>query len=447
MSKENFSRVMPQNVNAEQSVLGAALLDKEAVPVILEILKAEDFYREDHKAVFECILDLFNRGKDIDIVTITNLLKQKGTFDEYGGIDYLESLLNSVPTTANIRSYAKIVEEKAILRKLIRASNEASDMGYEAAHDVEYILDQAEKGIFNILQKKSGQGFYHIEEVLQTAIEGIEELFQNEGVVSGIPTGFTLLDYKTAGLHNADLIFVAGRPGMGKTTLAVNIAQSIAINQKKAVAIFSLEMAKEQLVNRMLCSEAMIENDKIKTGQLADEDWGKLMEASGALSEAPIYIDDTPGVTMTEIRSKCRRLKMEKDIQLVVIDYIQLIQGAGKTENRQQEVSEISRSLKILAKELNVPVICAAQLSRAAESRSDKRPMLSDLRESGSIEQDADIVMFIYRDDYYNEESEKPNIAEIILAKHRNGSTGKIELLYMGPYTKFVNIDMAHAEM
>lgn len=441
MANEILSKVMPQNIDAEKSVLGATLLDKDIVPVITEMLKAEDFYREDHKAIYECIIELFDNGKDIDILTVAELLKQKKVFEGTSGFEYLANLADDVPTTANVRSYAKIVEEKSMLRKLIHNSSDVSQMSYDAAHEVEYILDKAEKGIFDIFQKRSGRAFTHIEEVLRTTIEKIEELYNNHGHVSGIPTGFTLLDYMTAGLHNSDLIFVAGRPGMGKTALAVNIAQHVAVKSNIPVAIFSLEMSKEQIVNRILCCEALIDNSKMSSGKLEDSDWGKIGEALNILSSAPIYIDDTPGISITEIRSKCRRLKLEKNVGLIIIDHIQLVQVSGKTENRQQEISEISRSLKILAKEINVPVICASQLSRAAESRVDKRPLLSDLRESGSIEQDADIVMFIYRDDYYNENSDKKNIAEIILSKHRNGSTGKIDLLWMGEYTKFTNIE------
>lgn len=441
MANENLTKVMPQNIDAEKSVLGAALLDKDIVPVITEMLKVEDFYREDHKAIYECIIELFDKGKDIDILTVAELLKQKKVFEGTFGFEYLANLADDVPTTANVRSYAKIVEEKSMLRKLIRNSSDVSQMSYDAAHDVEYILDKAEKGIFDIFQKRSGRAFVHIEEVLRTTIEKIEELYNNHGHVSGIPTGFSLLDFKTAGLHNSDLIFIAGRPGMGKTALAINIAQHVAVKSNIPVAIFSLEMNRDQVVNRILCGEAFIDNSKMSTGKLEDSDWGKIGEALNILSNAPIYIDDTPGISMTEIRSKCRRLKLEKNVGLIIIDYLQLIQGSGKTENRQQEISEISRSLKILAKEINVPVICASQLSRAAEARTDKRPLLSDLRESGSIEQDADIVMFIYRDDYYNENSDKKNIAEIILSKHRNGATGKIELLWMGEYTKFTNIE------
>jgi len=358
-------------------------------------------------------------------------------------MEYLDKLVNGVPTTSNVRSYAKIVEEKALLRRLIKHSDMIADMSYKEAYEVEYIMNQAERGIFDIFQNRSGREYAHIEDVLSDALEKIEELYNNEGTITGISTGFNDLDHRTAGLHNSDLIFLACRPSMGKTAFVTNIAQYAATKQNIPVAIFSLEMSREQLANRMICSEGFIDNTKLSTGKLEDDDWAKLGDAITILSNAPIYIDDTAGITMTEIRSKCRRLKMEKDIGLVVIDYLQLIEGSKHNENRQQEISEISRSMKILAKELDVPILCAAQLSRAVEQRGDKRPILSDLRESGSIEQDADIVMFIYRDEYYNEDTEKKNIAEISIAKHRNGSTGKFELVFLGQYTKFGNIDNA----
>ena len=441
MDLGSLGRIPPQNIEAEQSVLGASLLDKEVVSTIAEIIDVSDFYREDHKEIFEAVMDLYERGEPIDLITVSEQLKVRGSLDGIGGLEYLTNLVNAVPTTANTKHYAKIVEEKSILRRLIKASSEIISMGYDASEEVEYILDRAEKGIFDISQKRSNQGFVEIKDVLIETFDRLEELYNNKGQITGIPTGFSDLDHKTSGLHNSDLVLIAARPAMGKTSFVLNVAQHAAIHSQVPVAIFSLEMSKEQLVNRMLCCEAMVDAQKMRTGQLDDSDWQKIAKALGPISEAPIYIDDTPGVTATEIRAKCRRLKMEKNLGLVIIDYLQLMQGRGKNDNRQQEISEISRSLKILAKEINVPVLTLSQLSRAPELRADHRPILSDLRESGAIEQDADIVMFLYRDDYYNPETEKKNVAEVIIAKHRNGSTGTIDLAWLGQYTKFANLE------
>jgi len=441
MDVGSYGRVPPQNVEAEQSVLGAMLLDKEVIPVITEILKSDDFYRSDHKEIFEAVMDLFDIGDPIDLITVAERLKVRGNLENVGGLEYLTNIASAVPTTANAKHYSKIVEEKSILRKLIKASSEIVNMGYEASEELSYIVDRAEKSIFDVLQKRGSQGFAPIKDVLIESFNKLEELYNNKGHITGIPTRFADLDYKTSGLHNSDLILIAARPAMGKTSFVLNIAQNAAIYAGVPVAVFSLEMSKEQLVSRMLCSEAMVDSQKVKTGKLEDEDWKKIARALGPLSEAPIYIDDTPGISITEVRAKCRRLKIEKNLGLVVIDYLQLMAGRGKNDNRQQEISEISRSLKVLAKEINVPVITLSQLSRAAETRTDHRPILSDLRESGAIEQDADIVMFIYRDDYYNPETEKQNIAEIIIAKHRSGSTGTVELSWLGQYTKFVNLE------
>jgi len=442
MDLGSLGRIPPQNIEAEQSVLGAILLDKEVLSNVTEIISAQDFYRDDHREIFEAIVDLYDRAEPIDLITVSEQLKMRGSLDSVGGIEYLTNLANMVPTTANAKHYAKIVEEKSILRRLIRASSEIVKMGYEASEEVSYVLDKAEKSIFDVLQKRNNQGFSPIKEVLIDTFNRLEELYNNKGYITGIATGFTDLDYKTAGLQNSDLILLAARPAMGKTSFVLNIAQYAAIHGKVPVAIFSLEMSKEQLVNRILCSEAMVDSQKIRTGKLEDSDWQKVARALGPLSEAPIYIDDTPGTTAMEIRAKCRKLKIEKNLGLIVIDYLQLMQGRAKgSESRQQEISEISRSLKILAKEINVPVLTLSQLSRAPEQRTDHRPVLSDLRESGAIEQDADIVMFLYRDDYYNPDTEKKNIAEVIIAKHRNGSTGTVELAWLGQYTKFANLE------
>lgn len=435
-----IGRIPPHNLEAEQAVLGCMLLDSDVIPTVTELIKSEDFYRNDHKEICESILDLAEKAGPIDIITVSEQLQLRGTLDNIGGLDYLANISNSVPTTANARHYAKIVEEKSLLRKLIKAAADISSMSYEASEEAVYVLDRAEKSIFDILQKRNTQGFTHIKDVLLETFNRLEELYNSKGFITGIPTGFTDLDYKTAGLQNSDLVLIAARPGMGKTAMALNIAQYAAVQRHVPVAIFNLEMSKDQLVNRMLCSEVMVDSQKMRTGKLEDDDWNKIAQALAPLSEAPVYIDDTPGISVMDIRAKCRRLKLEKNLGLVVIDYLQLMQGRGKSENRQQEVSEISRSLKILAKELNVPVVTMSQLSRGPESRTDHRPMLSDLRESGAIEQDADIVMFLYRDDYYNPDTEKKNIAEVIIAKHRNGSTGTVELRWFGEYTKFANL-------
>jgi replicative DNA helicase len=435
-----IGRIPPHNVEAEQAVLGCMLLDADVIPTVTELIKSTDFYRDDHREICEAIIDIVEKAGPVDIITVSEQLQHRGTLDAVGGLDYLASITSAVPTTANARHYAKIVEEKSLLRKLIKAASEISGMSYEASEEAAYVLDKAEKSIFDILERRSTQGFTHIKDVLLETFNRLEELYNSKSFITGVPTGFTDLDFKTAGLQNSDLILIAARPGMGKTAMALNIAQYAAVQKHVPVALFNLEMSKDQLVNRMLCSEVMVDSHKMRTGKLDDDDWNKIAQALAPLSEAPIYIDDTPGISVMDIRAKCRRLKLERNLGLVVIDYLQLMQGRGKAESRQQEVAEISRSLKILAKELNVPVITMSQLSRGPESRTDHRPMLSDLRESGAIEQDADIVMFLYRDDYYNPDTEKKNIAEVIIAKHRNGSTGTVELRWFGEYTKFANL-------
>ena len=436
-----IGKIPPSDIEAEQAVLGSMLTDKDATIAAIEVLKEDDFYREDNKLIYRAILNLYNRAEPVDIITLKSELTSMGKFDAVGGLEYLADLPEKVPTTANVERYIKIVEEKAILRNLIKTANEIINLGYDPK-EVENIMDSAEKKIFDIMQSKNQKGYSPIKDVLVDTFSQLEMLYNQKQHITGVPTGFADLDYKTAGLHGSDLILLAARPAMGKTAFALNIATNAAVRAKVPVAIFSLEMSKEQLVNRVLCGEAMVDSNKVRTGKLDEQDWAKLASALGPLSESEIYIDDTPGISVMEIRAKCRKLKLEKNIGLVVIDYLQLIQGSNKRGgSREQEISEISRSLKILAKEINVPVIALSQLSRAPEQRPDHRPMLSDLRESGAIEQDADIVMFLYRDDYYNEDSDKKNIAEVILAKHRAGSTGTVELLWLGSYTKFVNID------
>ena len=437
-----IGKIPPIDIEAEQAVLGSMLTDKDATIAAIEVLKEDDFYREDNKLIYRAILNLYNRAEPVDIITLKSELTSMGKFDAVGGLEYLADLPEKVPTTANVERYIKIVEEKAILRNLIKTANEIISLGYDPTEEVENIMDSAEKKIFDIMQSKNQKGYSPIKDVLVDTFSQLEVLYNQKQHITGVPTGFADLDYKTAGLHGSDLILLAARPAMGKTAFALNIATNAAVRAKVPVAIFSLEMSKEQLVNRVLCGEAMVDSNKVRTGKLDEQDWAKLASALGPLSESEIYIDDTPGISVMEIRAKCRKLKLEKNIGLVVIDYLKLIQGSNKRGgSREQEISEISRSLKILAKEINVPVIALSQLSRAPEQRPDHRPMLSDLRESGAIEQDADIVMFLYRDDYYNEDSDKKNIAEVILAKHRAGSTGTVELLWLGNYTKFVNID------
>ena len=440
---ETVGKVPPHDIQAEQAVLGSMLLDKDAVIDAIEVLREESFYREDNKMIFAAILSLYAKSEPIDLITVKNELTENGNFDKIGGLEYLSSLPDKVPTTANVDRYIKIVEEKALTRNLIQTANELIALGYDETEEVNNILELAEKKVFDLSQNKSTKGYSSIKDVLVSSFAELEKLYNQKGKISGITTGFADLDRQTSGLHNSDLIIVAARPAMGKSAFAINIATNAALKDNVPVAIFNLEMSKEQVVNRILCSEAMVDSNKVRTGQIEDNDWMKLASASGVLSEAPIYIDDTPGISIMEIRAKCRKLKMEKNIGLIVIDYLQLIQGSSNKRNasREQEISEISRSLKILAKELDVPVIALSQLSRAAEQRKDDhRPMLSDLRESGAIEQDADIVMFIYREDYYNPETENKNVAEIILAKHRGGSTGTVNLAWLANYTKFANL-------
>lgn len=436
-----LGRIPPQNVEAEQSVVGSMILDKDAIATVSEIIIADDFYRNDHREIFEAIIDIYDQSRPVDIVTLIDRLKQRDTLDSVGGVEYITYVATGVPTTANVKYYAKIVEEKSLLRKLIKSASEIVNMGYEASDDVSNIMDAAEKNIFDLMQKKESKGVHPIREILVETINRIEESYKNKGKISGVAAGFADLDRKTSGFQPSDLVIIAARPAMGKTSFVLNIAEHAALHGKVPVAIFSLEMSKEQLVNRMLCSEALVDSQKVKTGMLDDDDWQKIARSVGPLSEAPIYIDDTAGISIMEIRAKCRRLKMKKNIGLVIIDYLQLMQGRGKIESRQQEISDISRSLKILAKEINIPILALSQLSRSAETRTDHRPMLSDLRESGAIEQDADMVMFLYRDDYYKPDSDKKNIAEVIIAKNRNGSTGTVDLVWMGQYTKFGDLE------
>ena len=441
-------KIPPHDLEAEQAILGSMLTDKDAVISAIEVIKADDFYREDNKAIFEAIEDIYNRGEPIDIITVKSELTANGKLAKVGGLEYLAVLPEKVPTTANAEQYINIVKEKSMLRNIIKTANEMITLGYSEEEEVDAIMDMAEKKVFDISKSRNQKGYIPIKDVLVETFAEIERLYNKKGVVTGIPTGFTELDYRTAGLHNSDLVLIAARPAMGKSAFAINIATYAALKSNVPVVVFNLEMSKEQVANRILCSEAMVDSQKVRTGKIEEDDWEKLASALGPISEAPIYIDDTPGISVSEIRAKCRKLKMEKNIGLIVIDYLQLVSASGKkNSSREQEISEISRSLKILAKELNVPVIALSQLSRAPEQRKeDHRPMLSDLRESGAIEQDADIVMFLYRDDYYNENSEEKNIAEVIIAKHRGGSTGTVKLAWLGNYTKFANLERRYKE-
>ncbi|PIC69804.1 replicative DNA helicase [Sporosarcina sp. P16b] len=442
-----IERTPPHNNEAEQSVLGAIFLEPQALITASEILLPEDFYRIAHKKIFETMLILNDRGQPVDLVTIAEELKVKNELEDVGGISYITELANAVPTAANIVYYANIVDEKALLRRLIRVATDIVEDGYTREDEVEALLGEAEKKMMEVSNRKNAGDFRHIKDVLVETYDNIELLHTRKGDVTGIPTGFRDLDKITAGFQRNDLIIVAARPSVGKTAFALNVAQNVATKTEENVAIFSLEMGAEQLVMRMLCAEGNIDAQVLRTGNLEADDWRKLTMAMGSLSNAGIFIDDTPGLRVNEIRSKCRRLQQEHGLGMVMIDYMQLIMGSGRgSDNRQQEVSEISRSLKGLARELKIPVIALSQLSRGVEQRQDKRPMMSDLRESGSIEQDADIVSFLYREDYYDKETEMQNMIEIIIAKQRNGPTGTVTLAFAKEYNKFLNIDWSQHE-
>ena len=440
-------RVPPQNIEAEQAVLGAMLIDKEAIAKATEVLSADDFYREAHRVIFSAMLELYNKNEAVDMVTVTEILKRDNKLEDIGGIAYITSLANVVLTAANVKYHAEIVAEKSVLRQLVRVSTEIAAMGYEANEDVGTLLDTAESRILEISNRKKKNDFTAINDILMDSVQSIESLLQNKGGLTGLPAGFADLDKLTSGLHPSDFIILAARPSMGKTALALNIVQNVALRAHKviggeprSVAFFSLEMSKEQLVNRMLCAEAGIDSQRLRVGEMHDEDWTHLWDACDTMSRAKIYIDDTAGITAMDMRSRARRLKAEHGLDLIVVDYLQLMQGSGKRNNsgdRQQEVSEISRSLKALARELDVPELALSQLSRSVESRQVKRPMLSDLRESGSLEQDADIVAFLYREDYYNPETENKH-TELIIAKHRNGPVDTVNLFFQKQFTKFV---------
>ncbi len=447
MSDILADRTPPHNIEAEQAVLGAIFLEQEALVTASEMVTPGDFYRPAHQRIYQVMVELGERGEPVDLVTVTAELENRKQLEDVGGVSYLTDLANSVPTAANAEYYCRIIEQKGVLRQLIRTATKIVTDGYNQSEDLGHLLSDAERGIMQLSQKRSKGGFQHIKNVLMDAYERIESLSTSKGEVTGIPTGYPDLDKMTSGLQKSDLIILAARPSVGKTAFALNVAQNIAARGGKVVAIFSLEMAAAQLVMRMICAEGNIDAGKIRTGYLEEDDWRKLTMSIGTLSKAPVYIDDTPGVTMPDIRSKCRRLKAEQgEIGLVMIDYLQLISGRGGGDNRQQEVSEISRTLKLMARELNCPVIALSQLSRSVEQRQDKRPMLSDIRESGSIEQDADIVAFLYREDYYDKETEEKNIIEIIIGKQRSGPTGTVKLAFLKEYNKFVSLDQSHQE-
>lgn len=447
MSDLFLDRVPPQNIEAEQSVLGAIFLAKEALITAIELVTPEDFYKAAHQRIFKTMLDLYEKGEPVDLVTVTAELQDHKILDEVGGVTYLTELASSVPTAANIEYYAKIVEEKSLLRRLIRTATKIANDGYSREDDVGEIIADAEKYIMQISQNRNSGGFVPIRDVLMETYERIEFLSQHRGDVTGIPSGYPDLDKMTAGFQRSDLIILAARPSVGKTAFALNVAQNVAARAGQTVAIFSLEMGASQLVQRMICAEGNLDASKMRSGWLEEDDWQKLTMAIGTLAKAPIFIDDTPGVTVQDIRAKCRRLQTEHGLGMILIDYLQLIHGRGRGENRQQEVSEISRTLKGIARELNVPVIALSQLSRSVEQRQDKRPMMSDIRESGSIEQDADIVAFLYRDDYYDKETENKNVIEVIIAKQRNGPTGTVELAFLKEYNKFVSLDHRYRDV
>ncbi len=441
MDEALIKRVLPHSIEAEQAVVGSMLMDKEAVLTSSEIIAGEDFYQSAYGVIFDTIVEIYNEGKPVDLVTLQTRLKEKDVPAEISSLEFVRDLVTAVPTSANVKYYAEIVAEKAMLRRLIKLNDEISSMCYLGKESMEAVLETTEKKVFELVQKRNTGDFVPIKDVVLNALEKIELASKTSGSVTGIPTGFLDLDYKMAGLQPSDLILVAARPSMGKTAFVLNIAQHVAFKAKKAVAIFSLEMSKEQLVNRLFALEGQVDSQALRTGNLKDEEWEKLIESAGIIGKSKLIIDDTPGISISELRSKCRKFKLEHGLDLIIIDYLQLMTGrvGGRSESRQQEISDISRSLKGLARELNVPVIALSQLSRAVEQRPDHRPMLSDLRESGAIEQDADVVMFIYRDDYYNKDTELKNVAEIIIAKQRNGSIGTVNLTWLPNYTKFAN--------
>ena len=444
MEENVIKRILPHSLEAEQAVIGSMLMDTEAVTVVAEILTKNDFYSKQYGILFETMVEMNEQGQAIDPVTLQNRLKEKDVPPEVSSLEFVRELLLATYTSANVAAHAKIVAEKAMLRRMIQLNEEIANTCYAGKESLEFIMDDTEKKMFQLLQNHDTGDFVPIRKVGMNAMDKIEMASRNKGCVTGIATGFTDLDYRTAGMQPSDLVLIAARPSMGKTAFVLNIAQHVAFRSNEPVAIFSLEMSKEQLVNRLFSLESSVDAQKLRTGQLNDQDWERLIEGAGVIGRSKLMIDDTPGISISELRSKCRKMKLENGLSMIIIDYLQLMSGSGKSESRQQEVSDISRSLKAVARELNVPVLALSQLSRAVEQRPDKRPMLSDLRDSGAIEQDADVVMFIYRDDYYNKDTERKNVSEIIIAKQRNGPIGTVELAWLPEYTKFANLERAN---
>ena len=442
MEETLIKRVMPNSLEAEQSVIGSMIMDQDAIVTAMEILLQEDFYHKQYGILFDAMIELYSSGQPVDLVTLQNKLKEKDVPQEVSSLEFVGELVRAVPTSANVKYYCNIVKENSMKRKLIRVTEEIENECYAGKESLESVLDKTEHDIFALLSSRTGGDYVPIRQVVMNALEKIEKASQQDGNVTGIPTGFIDLDYRTAGLQPSDLVLIAARPSMGKTAFVLNIAQYVAFHENMCTAIFSLEMSKEQLVNRLFSLESRVDAQALRTGNLSDADWAKLVEGAGIIGDSELIIDDTPGISISEMRSKCRKYKLEHDLKLIIIDYLQLMSGSGRsTDSRQQEISDISRSLKALARELNVPVLALSQLSRAVEQRPDHRPMLSDLRESGAIEQDADVVMFIYRDDYYKKDTELKGISEIIIAKQRNGPIGTVNLAWLPEYTKFANLE------
>lgn len=441
MDEAFIKKILPHSTEAEQSVIGSMIMDKDAITMASEVISSSDFYDQQHGILFDTMLELFNEGKPVDLITLQDRLKEKDVPPQISSLEFIRDLVASVPTSANVKYYAEIVREKAVLRRLIKIAEETANDCYLDKENLDAILEKTEKQIFDIVQNRGTKEFADIKEIVLRSIDSIEAASKNQGSVTGIATGFYDLDYKTAGLQPSDLILIAARPSMGKTAFALNIAEYVALRSNITTAIFSLEMSQDQLVKRLLAMNSRVDSQNIRTGNLSAEEWASLMESARIIGNSNLIIDDTSSISVGELRSKCRKLKLEKNLGLIIIDYLQLMSGSKRSESRQQEISEISRGLKSLAREINVPIIALSQLSRAVEQRPDKRPMLSDLRESGAIEQDADVVMFIYRDDYYNLNTEEPGVSEIIIGKQRNGPTGTVKLAWQAQYTKFANLE------
>ena len=441
MDEALIKKILPHSREAEQSVIGSMIMDRDAIIAATEIISGSDFYEQQYMILFDTMVELSNEGKPVDLITLQNRLKEKDVPAQVSSLEFIRDLVAAVPTSANVRYYAQIVRDKSVLRKLIKSAEETANECYLDKESLDSIIEKAEKAVFNIVQNRGSKEFTDIKDVVLRSIDSIEAAAKNQGSVTGVATGFYDLDYKTAGLQPSDLILIAARPSMGKTALALNIAEYVALKSNITTAIFSLEMSQDQLVKRILSMNSRVDSQAIRTGNLSNDDWTSLMESARIIGNSNLVIDDTSAISVSEMRSKCRKLKMEKNLGLIIIDYLQLMSGSKRSESRQQEISEISRSLKSLAREINVPVVALSQLSRAIESRPDKRPMLSDLRESGAIEQDADVVMFIYRDDYYNHDTEEPGVSEVIIGKQRNGPVGTVKLAWLAQYTKFANLE------